>query len=136
MIEDNAADARATQQAMNDGALPKNLRVVGDGEAAIRYLLRQAPYESALRPDLILLELNLAKKSGSEVLAQVKQNDALKAIPIVILTTLKAEKDILKSYSLHANCFITKPADFAGFADIVHHIETFWLSVVTLPRGD
>ncbi len=136
LVEDNAADVRMTQEAMNEGALQKNLTVVGDGEAAIRYLLRQAPYESAPRPDLILLDLNLPKKSGSDVLAQIKQNDALKAIPIVVLTTSKAEEDIIKSYSLRANCFITKPADFETFADIVHYIETFWLSVVTLPRGD
>lgn len=136
LIEDNAADVRLTQEAMNEGALQKNVHVVGDGEAALRYLLRQAPYESAPRPDLILLDLNLPKKSGSEVLAQIKESDALKAIPIVVLTTSNAEEDIVRSYALHANCFITKPADFADFAGIIHHIETFWLSVVTLPRAD
>lgn len=135
LVEDNPSDVRLTQEAMKEGRLLNRMHTVGDGEAAIKFLTRQHPYENAPRPDLILLDLNLPKKSGREVLAEIKQLDELKTIPVVVLTTSKAEEDILKTYELHANCYITKPVDLEKFILVVKSIESFWLSIVNLPRN-
>jgi two-component system response regulator len=110
-----------------------NLHVTGDGVEALAFLRRQGRYAGSPEPDLILLDLNLPKKDGREVLAEIKDDTRLKAIPVVILTTSKAEEDVVKAYGLHANCYITKPVDFFRFTDVVQSIEHFWFSVVTLP---
>lgn len=136
LVEDNPADVRLTREAMKEGRVLNNLHVVSDGEAAIDFLLRRPPYQNMPRPDLVLLDLNLPKKSGREVLAEIKQIDELKTIPIVVLTTSKAEEDIFRTYQLHANCFISKPMDLEKFIIVVQQIENFWLSVVSLPRGN
>ena len=136
LVEDNAADVRLTREAMKEGRILNNLHVVGDGEAAIDFLMQRPPFADAPRPDLVLLDLNLPKKSGREVLAVIKQSPALKTIPVVVLTTSRAEEDILKTYQLHANCFITKPVDLDNFIKVVHQVEDFWLLVVRLPRAD
>lgn len=135
LVEDNPADVRLTQEAMKEGRILNNMHVVGDGELAIKFLTRAAPYEQAPRPDLILLDLNLPKKSGREVLAHIKSIPELKMIPVVVLTTSKAEEDIFRTYELHANCFISKPVDLEKFIIVVQQIENFWLSVVSLPRS-
>jgi two-component system, chemotaxis family, response regulator Rcp1 len=136
LVEDNPSDVRLTREAMNDGPLLNNLHVVGDGQAALDFLMRKPPYEKAPRPDLVLLDLNLPKKSGREVLAVIKADPDLKSIPIIVLTTSKAEEDIAHTYQLHANCFITKPVDFEKFISIIHEVENFWLQLVRLPRTD
>lgn len=133
LVEDNPADVRLTREAMKEGRLLNNMHVVGDGEAAMSFLLRKPPYESAPRPDLVLLDLNMPKKNGREVLAEMKAIDELKSIPVVVLTTSKAEEDIFKTYQLHANCYITKPVDLEKFIAVVQQINHFWLSVVSLP---
>lgn len=133
MVEDNPGDVRLTQEALKDAKVLNTLRVVEDGAAALDYLHRRGEYTHAPRPDLILLDLNLPKKNGREVLEEIKGHENLKLIPVVILTTSHAEEDVVRAYSLHANCYITKPVDFAQFAKIVRTIEDFWLSVVTLP---
>ena len=133
LVEDSAGDVRLTQEALRDSKLCNRLHVVNDGVAALAFLRQQPPYQDAPRPDVILLDLNLPKKGGHEVLAEVKSDPALRRIPIIILTTSSAEEDILKTYDLHANCYITKPLDFSKFAEIVHHIEDFWFSIVRLP---
>lgn len=133
LVEDNPADVRLTREAMKEGRLLNNMHVVGDGEAAMRFLLRKPPYENAPRPDLVLLDLNMPKKNGREVLAEMKAIDELKGIPVVVLTTSKAEEDIFKTYQLHANCYITKPVDLEKFILVVQQINHFWLSVVSLP---
>lgn len=133
MVEDNPGDVRLTQEALKDAKVSNTLRVVEDGVAALDYLHRRGAYVDAPRPDLILLDLNLPKKNGREVLAEIKQDVNLKSIPVVILTTSQAEEDVVRAYSLHANCYITKPVDFTQFAKIVRTIEDFWLSIVTLP---
>jgi two-component system, chemotaxis family, response regulator Rcp1 len=137
LVEDNPSDVRLTREAMKEGTVVNNLHVVGDGQAAIDFLTRKPPYQNAPRPDLVLLDLNLPKKSGREVLAEIKANDSLKTIPIVVLTTSKAEEDVAGTYKLHANCFITKPVDLDKFIAVVHQVENFWLEVVRLPpRND
>lgn len=136
LVEDNAGDVRLTREAMKEGRVLNNLHVVGDGEAALAFLRKQAPFQGAPRPDLVLLDLNLPKKSGREVLAIVKQDPDLRTIPIIVLTTSRAEEDVLRTYALHANCFITKPVDLEKFISVVHQVESFWLSVVRLPRVD
>ncbi len=133
MVEDNPGDVRLTQEALKDAKVSNTLRVVEDGAAALDFLYRRGEHHAAPRPDLILLDLNLPKKNGREVLEEIKQNAQLKTIPVVILTTSQAEEDIVRAYSLHANCYITKPVDFAQFTKIVRTIEDFWLSIVTLP---
>ncbi|MGE5182090.1 MAG: response regulator [Acidobacteriota bacterium] len=136
LVEDNPADVRLTREAMKEGRVLNNLHVVGDGEAALDFLMRRPPYQDVPRPDLVLLDLNLPKKSGREVLAAMKSSNELKTIPIVVLTTSRAEEDILRSYELHANCFITKPVDLEKFISVVQQVESFWLSLVRLPRAD
>lgn len=133
MVEDNPGDVRLTKEALKDAKVSNTLRVVEDGAAALDYLHRRGVHADAPRPDLILLDLNLPKKNGREVLEEIKQDANLKSIPVVILTTSQAEEDVVRAYSLHANCYITKPVDFTQFAKIVRTIEDFWLSIVTLP---
>jgi len=127
------ADVRLTEEALKEGKVINRLNVVPDGVEAIAYLRKTGDYASAATPDLMLLDLNLPKKDGREVLAEVKEDPDLRKIPVVVLTTSRDEQDILKSYDLHANCYITKPVDFAQFIRVVRAIEDFWLSVVKLP---
>ena len=133
LVEDNPGDVRLTREALKDGKVINTLHVVEDGVAALDFLYRRGRYTEASRPHLILLDLNLPKKNGREVLAEVKADDTLKVIPVVILTTSQAEEDVLRAYNLHANCYITKPVDFTQFTNIVRTIEDFWLTIVTLP---
>ena len=133
LVEDNPADIRLTREAMKEGHMLNHLHVVTDGEQALQFLTRQPPYEDAPRPDLVLLDLNLPKKSGREVLAEIKQDPDLMSIPIVVLTTSRADEDVASTYELRANCFITKPMDLDKFIHVVQQIESFWLSVVRLP---
>jgi two-component system, chemotaxis family, response regulator Rcp1 len=133
LVEDNPGDVRLTQEALHDGKVRNRLEVVGDGEAALDFLFRRGKFANSRRPDLILLDLNLPKKDGRQVLAEVKADKDLRRIPIVILTTSKAEEDIVRSYNLHANCYITKPVDLDQFINVVRQIEEFWLTVVRLP---
>jgi CheY-like chemotaxis protein len=133
LVEDNPADVRLTKEALREGKVKNSLNVARDGVEALEFLRRQGPYAGAPRPDLILLDLNLPKKDGREVLAEIKADDELKTIPVVVLTTSNAELDILKSYSLHANCYITKPVDLEQFVSVVKAIDDFWLTVVRLP---
>jgi two-component system, chemotaxis family, response regulator Rcp1 len=134
MVEDNAADVRLTEEALNNDAKVLNsLNVVEDGEAALDYLYQRGKYANAERPDLVLLDLNLPKKDGREVLEVIKSDDKLKSIPVVVLTTSSSEADILRSYKLQANCYITKPVDFERFAEIIKSISDFWLTAVVLP---
>ncbi len=133
MVEDNPGDVRLTVEALKEGKIRNNFNTVEDGVEAMAFLRRQGPYADAPRPDLILLDLNLPKKNGREVLAEIKDDDELRRIPVVILTVSQAEQDILKSYNLHANCYINKPVDLDRFLEVVKSIENFWLTVVMLP---
>ena len=133
LIEDNPGDVRLTQEAFKEGRLSINLEVVMDGVEAIKFLRKEVPYENMVTPDLILLDLNLPKRDGREVLQEIKTDNVLKRIPVVVLTTSNAEQDILKSYNLHVNCYINKPVDFDKFFDIIQKIEDFWLSTAILP---
>jgi chemotaxis family two-component system response regulator Rcp1 len=133
MVEDNPGDVRLTLEALKEGKVRNNLQTVADGEEAMKFLRRQDTYAKAPRPDLILLDLNLPKKNGREVLAEIKDDPDLKRIPVVILTVSEAEQDIIKSYNLHANCYITKPVNLGQFIQVVRSIEDFWLSIVMLP---
>ena len=135
MVEDNPGDVRLTQEALKEGHLWNRLSVAKDGMEAMEYLRREGRFQNATRPDLILLDLNLPKKDGREVLAELKADDRLKLIPVVVLTTSKSEEDIVRSYKLHANCYITKPVDFPRFAAVVRSIEDFWFTVVKLPTA-
>ena len=134
LVEDNPGDVRLTIEALKEGKVLNTLSVAVDGVEALSFLHREGPYAEAPRPDLILLDLNLPKKDGREVLAEIKTDDKLKCIPVVVLTTSQAEQDIFKSYNLHANCFITKPVDLEQFIAVLQSIEDFWLTVVTLPE--
>jgi len=133
LVEDNPGDVDLAREALEGGKVRNTLHVVGDGEAALAFLRRQGQYASAPRPGLVLLDLNLPKKNGREVLAEIKADEDLKRIPVVVLTTSKSEEDILRSYNLHANCYITKPIDLNQFIKVVHAIEDFWLTIVQLP---
>jgi two-component system, chemotaxis family, response regulator Rcp1 len=135
LVEDNPGDVRLTKEALKDGKILNNLNVVTDGVEAMAFLNREGKYVDAPRPELILLDLNLPKKDGREVLAEIKSQPGLKCIPVVILTSSAAEQDIIKSYNLHANCYITKPVDLDQFIHVVRSIEQFWLTVVKLPPG-
>src|SRR5690242_8862674 len=134
LIEDDPADARLTLEALKEGRVPNQLHVVEDGEEALAFLRREGKYAAAPRPDVILLDLNLPKRSGAEVLRVVKADGELKSIPVVVLTTSKAAKDIEESYRLHANCFITKPSDVWQFFEVIKSVEGFWLTTVRLPE--
>jgi CheY-like chemotaxis protein len=136
LVEDNPGDVRLTREALKEGKLLNNVAVVGDGVEALSYLRRQGKYAGAVSPDLILLDLNLPKKDGREVLAEIKADPELRRIPVVVLTTSSAEEDILRTYDLHANCYITKPVDLEQFMRVVKSIEDFWVTVVRLPRED
>ncbi len=133
LIEDSAADVRLTMEALKEAKVANRLSVVDDGVKAIDFLYRRGAYADAPMPDLILLDLNLPRKDGREVLAEIKADVNLRRIPVVVLTTSHAEEDILRAYDLHANCYITKPVDFDQFMVVVQTIEDFWLTVVKLP---
>ncbi|HVK56538.1 MAG TPA: response regulator [Burkholderiales bacterium] len=133
LVEDNPGDVRLTREALKDGKVWTSLHVVENGQEALDFLYRRGKYSESPRPDLILLDLNLPKKDGREVLATIKTDNTLHLIPVVILTTSQAEEDLLKAYNLNANCYITKPVDFDQFIRIVRTIEEFWLTVVALP---
>ena len=133
LVEDSPGDIRLTQEALKDAKMHIHLDVTRDGEEAMAFLMREGKYANAPRPDLILLDLNLPKKDGREVLKEIKEDPTLKIIPVVILTTSASEADILRSYSLHANCYITKPVSLDGFLTVVKSIDNFWMSVVKLP---
>ena len=135
LVEDNPGDVRLTLEALREGKVKNNLFVARDGEEALAILRRQAPHAGAPRPDLILLDLNLPKKDGREVLAEIKADPELKCIPVVVLTTSKSEEDVLRSYELNANCYITKPVDLEQFIRVVRAIEDFWLTLVVLPHA-
>lgn len=133
LVEDNPGDARLAKEALTEGKLHNTLNVVEDGVEAMAYLRNEGKYSDKAQPDLILLDLNLPKKDGREVLAEIKEDENLRRIPVVILTISSAEEDIIRSYDLHANCFITKPIDLDQFMKVVKSIEDFWLTIVKLP---
>lgn len=133
LVEDNPADVRLTMEALKETKVLNNLSVVSDGEEALEFLHRQGRFADATRPDLVLLDLNLPRKDGHAVLAAIKSDETLRRIPVVILTTSEAEQDILRTYNLHANCYITKPVDLDQFITVVKSVENFWLSIVKLP---
>ena len=135
LVEDNPGDVRLTREALKEGKVYSNLHTVKDGVEAMEFLRRQGKFREVPRPDIILLDLNLPKKDGREVLSEIKCEDQLKHIPVVVLTTSKAEEDVLRSYELHANCYVTKPVDLEKFMVVVKTIDVFWLTVVTLPPG-
>ncbi|HQN17514.1 MAG TPA: response regulator [Syntrophobacteraceae bacterium] len=136
LVEDNPADVRLTVEGLKEGKVNNNLYVVEDGVEAMAFLRREGKYADAVSPDLILLDLNLPKKDGREVLSEIKSDEQLKRIPVVVLTTSKAEQDILRAYDLHANCYITKPVDLDQFIEVVGAIEDFWFTIVKLPRSE
>ena len=135
LVEDSPGDVRLTREALKDAKVHISLHVASDGIEAMAYLQCEGPYVNAIRPDLILLDLNLPRKDGRQVLKEIKESPTLRSIPVVILTTSSSEADILQSYDLHANCYISKPVDLDGFLKVVQSIDSFWLSVVKLPRG-
>ena len=134
LVEDNAGDVRLTKEVLKDSKVRNNLIVATNGEEALQCLKKQGKFKDSARPDLILLDLNLPIKDGREVLALIKADDNFKRIPVVILTTSKAEEDILKTYNLHANCYVTKPVDLEQFVTVVKSLEDFWLAIVKLPN--
>jgi two-component system, chemotaxis family, response regulator Rcp1 len=133
LVEDNPGDERLTREALKEGKVYSNLHWVKDGVEAMEFLRRQGKFKEAPRPDIILLDLNLPRKDGREVLEEIKSDHELKRIPVVVLTTSKAEEDVLRTYDLHANCYVTKPVDLEKFMVVVKSIDVFWLTVVTLP---
>ena len=135
LIEDSPSDTELTVEALREAKMRNHLSIVEDGVQAIEFLRRKGKFAQSPRPDLILLDLNLPRKDGREVLAEIKADDDLKTIPTVVLTTSRAEQDVLQSYKLNANCYITKPVDFEQFLEVIRSIESFWLYVVTLPPG-
>jgi CheY-like chemotaxis protein len=134
LVEDNPGDIRLVQEIFHEGMVPHHLEVVRDGEEAMRFLHRQKPFDNSLLPDLILLDLNLPKKSGDQVLAEIKSDGRLRKIPVIVLTASKAEEDINKAYNNHANCYLTKPIDLDQFIHVVQAIKLFWLSIVQFPE--
>lgn len=133
LVEDSIGDIRLTQEALKESKLKVNLEVVMDGEEAMEFLHKEGKYADKEKPDLILLDLNLPKKNGRQVLREIKEDSNLKSIPVAVLTISKAEEDILESYKLHVNCYITKPLDLNQFVEVVKSIESFWFTIVTLP---
>jgi CheY-like chemotaxis protein len=133
LVEDSPSDVALTREALKEAKVLNELHVVKDGVAALAFLRRQPPYTAKPRPDLILLDLNLPKKDGREVLAEIKKDEDLRRIPVVILTTSRAEEDVIRSYDLHANAYVTKPVDLMQFLEVIRSLEQFWLAVVTLP---
>lgn len=136
LVEDSPSDVLLTREALADAKLCNRVHVVDDGVQAMAFLRRRPPYQSVPRPDVILLDLNLPRMDGREVLVEIKGDDDLRTIPVVILTTSKADEDILRAYRAHANCFIRKPVDFERFSQVVRMIEHFWFTVVTLPAAE
>ena len=136
LVEDSPAHVRLTREALKDAKVLNMLHVVQDGVTAMDFLHKEGPYAGRPSPDLILLDLNLPKKDGREVLAEIKQDENLKRIPVVVLTTSRAEEDVVRSYNLHANAYVTKPVDLVQFLEVIRIIEAFWLAVVTLPPGE
>jgi CheY-like chemotaxis protein len=135
LVEDSPGDVRLTREALKDAKVHISLHVAADGIEAMDFLERAGTHVHAPRPDLILLDLNLPRKDGREVLKEIKENPSFMSIPVVILTTSSSEADVLQSYNLHANCYISKPVDLDGFLKVIHSIDNFWLSVVKLPHG-
>ena len=135
LVEDSLADVRLTEEAFRDAKVLNHMSVATDGAEAMQFLRREGPHAEAPRPDLILLDLNLPRKDGRQVLQEIKDDPNLRRIPVVVLTTSRAEEDVLRAYDLHANFYITKPVDFLQFISVVRSIEGFWLSVVKLPRN-
>jgi len=135
LVEDNPGDVRLTREALKEAKVINNLTVLKDGVEALAFLRQQGPYGGAVMPHLILLDLNLPKKDGREVLAEIKTDERLKRIPVVVLTTSQDEQDVFKSYNLHANCYVTKPVDLEQFMTVVKSIEDFWLGIVMLPKN-
>ena len=133
LVEDNPADVRLTQEGLRDSKVRNNLHVIGDGEQALAFLRREAPHDDKPRPDLILLDLNLPRKDGRDVLAEIKEDPELRLIPVVVLTTSAGEEDVLRAYKLQAACYITKPVDLDQFIKVVNAIENFWMTIVKLP---
>ena len=133
-VEDNPGDVRLTKEAMKEGKIRNNLSVASDGVEAMAFLRREGKYADAPRPDVVLLDLNLPKKDGRSVLKEIKEDPNLRRIPVVILTSSKADEDVLNSYDLHANCYITKPGDLEQFIEVVKSVEDFWLQIVKLPK--
>jgi CheY-like chemotaxis protein len=133
LVEDDPGDVLMIREAFDENKVRNDLRVCSDGEDALAFLRQEAPHEDAPRPDLVLLDLNLPRRDGREVLAEIKADDRLRTIPVVILTTSEAEEDVLRSYALHANAYVTKPVDFDRFIDVVRQIDEFFVSVVKLP---
>ncbi|WP_321417197.1 response regulator [uncultured Desulfobacter sp.] len=136
LVEDNPGDAELAREALENSKFINQLHVAEDGVQAMDFLHRQGPYADAPRPDIILLDLNLPKKDGREVLAEIKSDEKLKTIPVVILTSSKADEDVIRSYKLHANCYITKPLDISRFFNVVNNIKEFWMSIVVLPHDE
>ena len=134
LVEDNTGDIRLTKEVLKEGKISNTLNVVTDGEEALMYLMKEGKYSNAQSPDLILLDLNLPKIDGRQVLEQIKNHPKLKIIPVIVLTTSEAEQDVLKMYENHANCYITKPVDFEQFISVIRMIEDFWLTLVRLPK--
>ncbi len=133
LVEDNPGDARLTEEALREGKVLNNLHNAQDGVEALAFLKHEEPFVDAPRPDIILLDLNMPRMDGRELLSRIKNEPDLKRIPIVVLTTSKAEEDIIRSYDLHANCYVTKPVDLDQFIKVVQSVEDFWFSVVRLP---
>jgi CheY-like chemotaxis protein len=133
LVEDNHVDVALTREALQEGKIRNNLHVARDGEEALSFLYKRAPFADAIRPDVILLDLNLPRVDGREVLAHIKEDKDLRRIPVVVLTTSRSDEDILRTYDLHVNCYITKPVDMEQFIQVVKAIDHFWFSVVTLP---
>ena len=133
LVEDNPGDVRLTREALKEGKVLNTLHVVGDGIEALEFLKHEGKYAKGVHPDIILLDLNLPRMDGREVLEKIKSNPKLRRIPVVILTTSKSEEDIIKSYDLHANCFITKPVDLDQFITVIKSVEEFWFTIVKLP---
>jgi len=134
LVEDNPAHVDLTREALREGKVANTLNVATDGEEAMDYLLRRGSYKGVRRPDIILLDLNLPKKDGREVLAEIKADESLRQIPVVIMTTSSDEEDVIKSYKLHVNCYITKPVNIDQFIEVIRSIDHFWFNVVTLPE--
>src|SRR5215469_11570930 len=136
LVEDNPGDVRLTVEALRESKVRNNLQVATDGVQALAYLRHEGQYAGAVRPDLVLLDLNLPRKDGREVLAEIKADSELKTIPVVVLTTSSAEQDVLRIYELQANCYITKPVDLEQFITVVRSIQDFWVTIVTLPNAE
>ncbi len=133
LVEDNPGDVRLTQEALNEGRISNKLHVASDGFEAMEFLTKSGNFKNATTPDLVLLDLNLPKMNGFEVLEKIKSDEQLKLIPVIILTTSQSEQDILTSYSMHVNCYVSKPVEYDSFMNVVKRIEDFWFEVVKLP---